>query len=95
MLCVTFEGELQVFISGGIMETFFVRSSMNKTTLDHWIAGKEAPIFPFLLPNVREIPPQWSICGEMLGNMVDFFPNVGLIGCSLVQLAYKCDPALD
>ena len=28
------------------METFFVRSSMNETPLDHWIAGKEAPIFP-------------------------------------------------
>lgn len=48
---VTFEGEPQVSISGGIMETFFVRSSMNETPLDHWIAGKEAPIFP---PTIRK-----------------------------------------
>ena len=30
-----------------------------------------------------------------LGNMVAFFPEVGLIDYSLVQLVYICDPALD
>jgi hypothetical protein len=63
---VTFEGELQVSMSGGIMEAFFVRSSMNETPLDHWIAGKEAFIFPSYQMKGRFLS-QWSI-GQMLGS---------------------------